>query len=226
MSFSPTETEKKRIERKVLAKVKPMIQRGAKYGLNKIVNRRMIKTAINESLKGCNAFDLAIILSGKYNNRFCKKCGECCRRNDPILINMNDIMNLGAFLGVEAQLIIGNYTKQLKDGNLSLRVPCPFLQKNNLCSVYPARPNVCRAFPIIPSKEIENAITLGAYGYCEFVWNFVAYKAFRLLLIKLIETMFPNEYQEYMKLLEAHLAVIPKDQEGQILFAKRLMEGT
>ena len=77
----------------------------------------------------------------------CKKCGCCCR-NLIIEIEHLDIIREPKLLNA-AELLDGNvefesdWEKQylLACGKTK---PCPFLV-NNLCTIYPTRPNVCVA---------------------------------------------------------------------------------
>lgn len=89
----------------------------------------------------------------------CQQCGKCCRelpidvmpsdldrwhheRRDDILMEvifMDNFphKNTGGFY-IEKTLLRKDRPKQ----------PCPFLDENNLCSIYDTRPKVCRDYPL------------------------------------------------------------------------------
>lgn len=76
----------------------------------------------------------------------CKQCGRCCR--DLIVeITHSDILREPKISG-HAKLLDGNGKikyKNDRDKVYRLEMPCHFL-KNNKCSIYPTRPQVCREF--------------------------------------------------------------------------------
>ena len=100
----------------------------------------------------------------------CEKCGNCCRYSPP------------TFKQEEAERIANFLNKQVNDLPLKpifqyfkifykAPKPCPFLNSDNTCSIYPVRGAACRSFPhewlmysMVPSycpaifKAIEKAI--------------------------------------------------------------------
>ena len=76
------------------------------------------------------------------------ECGECCRYHNTIAITPLEYTALKA-----AQEQTPDITQD-NGGQLYLRVHngCQYLV-NNACSVYAVRPAVCRAFPLVASKE-------------------------------------------------------------------------
>lgn len=74
----------------------------------------------------------------------CQKCGHCCR-NLIVEIEKLDVIR-------EPRLLEGVLNSEPLDFNgeprdiYGLKIPCPFLMKNNQCSIYPTRPNVCVGF--------------------------------------------------------------------------------
>ncbi len=69
----------------------------------------------------------------------CTKCGKCCRGN--LITITNDEYN---FL-LERYPII---EKHIKDFHIwKVIIDCPFLSKDNCCSIYDNRPLMCKFFP-------------------------------------------------------------------------------
>ena len=91
-------------------------------------------------------WDLVFLL--KHQNKLCDKCGKCCRTQSPILVTQADLARMADYLHMPYKKL----KKKLKliprkDGGFFLEgKPCPFL-KGNKCSIYEARPLVCRTYP-------------------------------------------------------------------------------
>ena len=94
-----------------------------------------------------HAFVLDQTMLHKICNYF--KCTACCEVQDSISVFASDIRNIKRYLGKKSlkNLFI------LKKGVWSIKnvKPCQFL-KDNLCSIYKVRPEVCYGFPFINSK--------------------------------------------------------------------------
>lgn len=84
----------------------------------------------------------------------CHRCGVCCERWQP-LVSDAEVADLAAFLGMEPQDVVEAYTVTypLDDAVRLLRQrdgACVFLRYEAdgraLCSVHPARPDVCRGW--------------------------------------------------------------------------------
>jgi Fe-S-cluster containining protein len=111
-------------------------------------------------------------------DKLCKKCGECCRRCTPILVSREELENIADYLNtpykkLRKKLILT--PAEGKPGWFNMAAaPCLFL-KNNECSIYPVRPQVCRQFPAgyITATVIEDKI-LEIPTYCSIVLQFYA----------------------------------------------------
>lgn len=81
----------------------------------------------------------------------CKQCGACCRWSGHVLLTEADIARLAAATGLSEETFISHYTVlaanrsqlSLADG---LDGSC-ILLKDDLCTLYDARPAQCRDFP-------------------------------------------------------------------------------
>lgn len=155
--------------------------------------RPLVEKFVDESLEATSPADVAMAI--KHPEMFCDKCGECCRRCDPILVNMRDLTSISTFLGVDIDLVISNYTKVLDDGTMSLKArPCPFLDGNE-CSIHPVRPLVCKLFPLqISDGDVVPAV----FKYCAFSKKLIAEKTFVLILQDIMKRRNPELYEKLM----------------------------
>lgn len=77
----------------------------------------------------------------------CLNCANCCRSLGPRLTE-RDIAGLAKFLGMKANQFIDTYLRVDEDMDFVFKqMPCPFLEENNYCRVYDARPKACREYP-------------------------------------------------------------------------------
>ena len=105
----------------------------------------------------------------------CTKCGNCCRSldvylteqdaqriSDGIHIPIDDIMT--EHIDQESAAEVGEW------GKLRAR-PCAFLE-DNLCSIYPHRPESCRTYPVFtPDFRWTLADTIAGAGGCPIIYN-------------------------------------------------------
>lgn len=81
----------------------------------------------------------------------CKECGECCNRLGTGWAPY-DIDRATGYLSLEHDEFLKKYLegKESEEGiKYSRNVkPCPFLTKENSCSIYPERPLACRLYPL------------------------------------------------------------------------------
>ena len=77
----------------------------------------------------------------------CRECGNCCKVFCPPLTS-EDIDRLALFKKTSRENLIKEYLAVSGNGEAhSMKFsPCPFLEGNE-CSVYPERPEACRAYP-------------------------------------------------------------------------------
>lgn len=204
--------DKAAFREKVLKKTLMNLKRFKAEARSKI-SRDMIESAVDKAIKGHTTLDIAAALA--HPERFCEKCGECCRINNPILVKFEEILQVSIFLGIDLPVFIANYVKELKDGWYSLRTnPCPFL-KDNFCTIYSVRPFVCRTFPL---KQKKDDIRLTYYVYCNFVVNVTAEAAFSSLLLKLLKTENQQLYSMLRRCQKSELSNMPEDKVQQISF--------
>jgi Fe-S-cluster containining protein len=92
----------------------------------------------------------------------CLACANCCKTISPILLQ-DDIDNIAKHLGNKASKLIQDNIHMDEDGDFVFNSsPCPFLGKDNYCSVYEARPNACREYPHTDRRKQKEIIRLTA----------------------------------------------------------------
>lgn len=92
-------------------------------------------------------------------NVTCKRCGFCCKSCNAML-SQQDIDLLCKYL----QCNFEEFCEKYIDENARmpyLKLPCPFLNEDNDCDVYPARPKVCREFPFNEFTVIVDPCPMG-----------------------------------------------------------------
>lgn len=85
----------------------------------------------------------------------CLTCANCCKTTGP-LFTQRDIKQLSKYLRLTEQVFIEKYLRIDEDNDYVLQtLPCPFLGKDNYCSVYDYRPNACREYPHTNQAKIH-----------------------------------------------------------------------
>lgn len=77
----------------------------------------------------------------------CLDCAACCRGYSP-RFKVPDIRRIARYLNLKESVFIEQYLVLDADGDYVARsLPCPFLGKDNACSIYEQRPRDCSRFP-------------------------------------------------------------------------------
>ncbi|MCQ2056391.1 MAG: YkgJ family cysteine cluster protein [archaeon] len=87
----------------------------------------------------------------------CSMCGKCCHQPF-IVIRDEEIDSLAEYVGMKASSFIKNYLhRDSSNGKWFFRYtnPCVFLNKNNKCSIWNGRPEICREFPYLVSMFVS-----------------------------------------------------------------------
>jgi Fe-S-cluster containining protein len=108
----------------------------------------------------------------------CTACANCCRVSE-VEITDRDIDKLAKFLGMTKQEFLSDSTQRDEAGDLILRkteAGCVFL-KDNLCTVYDARPQNCANFPHLVRGTGSIASRMWRLveraEYCPIVYNWM-----------------------------------------------------
>lgn len=108
----------------------------------------------------------------------CTKCANCCRVSE-VGITDRDIEKLAKFIGMTREEFLRDSTQRDEFGDLILKkteAGCVFL-KDNLCTVYEARPQNCANFPHLVRGSGSIASRMWQFvdraEYCPIVYNWM-----------------------------------------------------
>jgi len=108
----------------------------------------------------------------------CTQCANCCRVAEAG-VKDRDIEKLAKFIGVSREEFLRDYTGRNESNELILKRTesgCVFL-KDNLCSVYEARPRSCANFPNLVRGDGSIASRMWQMvdraAYCPIVYNWM-----------------------------------------------------
>ena len=83
----------------------------------------------------------------------CQKTGNCCRRDGIVYASQDEIKEMAASLDIDIATFMSRFTKRDNGWTVistqRFRPNC-FLDDNNGCSIYNARPKHCRTYPDWP----------------------------------------------------------------------------
>ncbi|HQU99681.1 MAG: YkgJ family cysteine cluster protein [Bacteroidia bacterium] len=111
-----------------------------------------------------------------FDNIDCLQCANCCKTTGPLLIS-KDVSRLAQAVKLAPGNFMNTYLKTDEDGDVVFKqMPCMFLNNNNYCKVYHARPNACRDYPHTQQNKIiqKLEITLHNSMICPAVADVVA----------------------------------------------------
>jgi Fe-S-cluster containining protein len=90
----------------------------------------------------------------------CLDCANCCKTTSPIFYQ-TDIERVARSLRMKPGDFIEKYLHIDEDKDYVLNSsPCPFLDKENYCSVYEDRPKACREYPHTDRKKMVQIMDL------------------------------------------------------------------
>ena len=85
----------------------------------------------------------------------CEMCGRCCHQPN-IIVRPEEVDRVATAAGVDLYTFMTQYVYQTSDGrilfNKSENGPCRFLGKDNRCTIWKDRPQICDDFPYLVSK--------------------------------------------------------------------------
>ena len=94
--------------------------------------------------------------TGGIFNFYCTGCGDCCRGGGNVYFSQEEMENVKEFLNLseEKWSLMKDRLVQFKKNGLyvhSSSKACIFIDKENLCRIYPVRPLQCRSYPYWPT---------------------------------------------------------------------------
>ena len=136
-------------------------------------NREMMlkenfKEYMRRSIKNCK-----IALTVFKHHGACENCTHklCCKVNAPVFFE-NEIIPIARYLKMKYDDFIKEYLVEyeaefipgLKQINFVINdLPCPFLNSEDKCIIYPVRPKTCRTYPFESSQHL----ILGGVELCQ-----------------------------------------------------------
>lgn len=111
----------------------------------------------------------------------CRLCGECCRGVGGIVLRGRDQARLAEFLQLKHGEFMASYTVKRRD-KTQLRTGsggcCVFFDPQKLCTVHPARPDICRAWPFFRGNLVDPASLRFAKEACPGIDRDVSFADF------------------------------------------------
>lgn len=90
----------------------------------------------------------------------CLACANCCKTTSPIFYQA-DIERAARSLRIKPGDFITKYLRVDEDNDFVLQAtPCPFLDSDNHCKIYPDRPKACREYPHTNRKKMVQIMDL------------------------------------------------------------------
>lgn len=102
----------------------------------------------------------------------CLTCAACCKNYSP-RFKTPDIKRISKYLKMKESVFIDTFLDLDKDGDYVVKsTPCPFLGKDNYCSIYQHRPSDCERFPYTNEDVLlkRPQITLKNVSFCPAVF--------------------------------------------------------
>lgn len=88
----------------------------------------------------------------------CRRCGKCCEGRGGIVVGPRDLPRLCAYFNLAADEVLARYT-EIIGGKPTLKCGedgfCLFFRAGQGCSIHPARPAVCRAWPFFRGNLVD-----------------------------------------------------------------------
>jgi Fe-S-cluster containining protein len=102
----------------------------------------------------------------------CLQCANCCKNYSP-RFKTPDIKRISRYLQMKESVFITTYLYLDDEGDYVVKTkPCPFLGKDNRCSVYEVRPSDCERFPYTSEDVILKRphLTLKNTTFCPITY--------------------------------------------------------
>lgn len=111
-----------------------------------------------------------------FANINCLNCANCCKTLGPRITD-KDIERIAKHLKIRPSDFTEKYLRIDEDNDYVFKsMPCPFLEADNYCSVYEARPAACKNYPHTDRKKFVQLldITLKNTSVCPGVYEIVS----------------------------------------------------
>lgn len=105
----------------------------------------------------------------------CLECANCCKTLGPLL-SEKDISRISKKLNIKPYEFESKYLIIDEDGDYIFKtMPCPFLDKENYCTIYEFKPKACSDYPHTRQPEIlkKQNITIKNSYTCPAVFEII-----------------------------------------------------
>jgi uncharacterized protein len=105
----------------------------------------------------------------------CRNCANCCKTMTPTYTS-GDIKRIAAHVKMTPAQYKEKYLYLDDTGDwMHYNLPCHFLGKDNLCTIYEIRPRDCRGFPHTHNRNFANSTTVNIQNleYCPATFRIV-----------------------------------------------------
>lgn len=102
----------------------------------------------------------------------CLQCAACCKNYSP-RFKTPDVKRISKHLNLKESELIEKYLKVDEEGDFVVHAtPCPFLGRDNYCTIYEVRPSDCARFPYTNEDVLikRQALTLKNASFCPIVF--------------------------------------------------------
>ena len=90
----------------------------------------------------------------------CLDCANCCRTLGPRITD-TDVRRIAAALRIKPSVFVERYLRMDEEGDYIFQsMPCPFLGRDNYCSIYDDRPKACREYPHTDRRRVYQVMAL------------------------------------------------------------------
>jgi Fe-S-cluster containining protein len=103
----------------------------------------------------------------------CLQCANCCKNHSP-RFKIPDIKRIAKFVGMKEGDFIQTYLRLDEENDYVLQSqPCSFLNADNTCAIYEARPSDCARYPYTDEDVLVKraALTLKNTEVCPAVFT-------------------------------------------------------
>ncbi len=151
----------------------PLIERYSRHNEAEDMRfRTFIKVGIDLSNKDLDSI-VAHVTDEVWEQIDCKSCANCCKTLQ-IEVSNADAKRLAARLKISLAEFAKKYILSDSEGTKYFStMPCPFLDSNNLCTVYDDRPDSCREYPFLRKGGFRQRtfMMIESTAVCPIVFN-------------------------------------------------------
>jgi Fe-S-cluster containining protein len=103
----------------------------------------------------------------------CLDCANCCKNHSPTF-KATDIKRISKYLGIKEADLVHTYLRLDHENDFVLKQsPCVFLNTDNTCRIYDARPSDCARYPYTDEDVFvkRKQLTITNAGVCPAVFS-------------------------------------------------------